>query len=548
MATVTEWTPFEVALDITATAGTVTRKSATQYTVVINASWETYYNGAYTNYGMTASSGGGSVNLNSSGNKADSGSGSFTGTYSISGNGSATKTVTVTFTNYNSDNGNSATKNVSFNVTVPAWTSYTVSYNANGGTGAPSSQTKWKDQTLTLSSTIPKRTGYTFKFWQVEDTGTKYNPSQTYTKNESVTLVAVWSENILTVNYYSNYATSAFADALNTVGSDKNVKVWTYDFYYDNDYSTYGLANYSNSSGSVYMTRTGYTGTGEWGTSTSGGYLVGENDGFVSGQAVAEAFGKSIKTGNASVNVYAQWRPNVLTIMYHASGGVINSDKYYTNGSFICDSSISDVLQVEWEYNNGHADGLYNASTFGLSRLGYDFIGWSSTGVTTFTYTCTLEETVKEESDGDNNRPWCYRAVLNNATYYLSFDDTYEAGTVITITSTDGVFSSNQCSVSTSMQTTDYLQPYILNFDTEVNTDVVIFDQNDASIVPTDITNDIKYGDCTAVLYAEWKLSGVVYIDNGNELEKYLVYIDNGNSWDLYLPYIDNGNSWDVIS
>ena len=154
MATVSKWTPFGVALDITATGGTVTRTSATKFTVKINASWETYYSGAATMYGMTASSGGSSVTLKTFSNtSASSGSGSFTGTYSISGNGSATKTITVTFRNFNDDNGDSATKNVSFNVTVPAWTSYTITYNANGGSGAPGSQTKWKDQPLTLSST-----------------------------------------------------------------------------------------------------------------------------------------------------------------------------------------------------------------------------------------------------------------------------------------------------------------------------------------------------------------------------------------------------------
>ena len=97
------WNPFGVLLEISATGSNVTRISATQYTVKIDASWETYYNGAQTNYGMTASSGGGSVNLNTFGTKSSSGSGSFTGTYSISGNGSATKTITVTFRNYEED-------------------------------------------------------------------------------------------------------------------------------------------------------------------------------------------------------------------------------------------------------------------------------------------------------------------------------------------------------------------------------------------------------------------------------------------------------------
>jgi hypothetical protein len=41
---------------------------------------------------------------------------------------------------------------------------------------------------------------------------------------------------------------------------------------------------------------------------------------------------------------------------------------------------------------------------------------------------------------------------------------------------------------------------------------------------------------------------GIVYIDDGNELEPYSAYIDNGSSWDLYLPYIDNGSGWDLCS
>lgn len=574
MATVTGWNPFGVALDVTATSSNVVRKSATQYTVKITASWEVSYSGNNTNYGMTASSGGGSVNLNSFGTYASNGSGSFTGTYSISGNGSATKSITVTFKNFNNDNDKSDTKTISLNVTVPAWTSYTVSYNANGGSGAPSSQTKWKDQTLTLSSTKPTRTGYTFKGWSLTKDGSAYyQAGGTCGKNENLTLYAVWEENVLTVNYYSNYATSAFDGALNAVGSDKNVKVYVGTFYYDNDYSTYGLYNYSSSSGSVYMTRTGYTATKYWGTSTSGGTLVHEDTGFATGQALAkalgkdlssgsasiniyaqweenaltvnyysnyadygtfngeslsvsasqnvnvyshkyyygnayndglyniqnseklylsrtgysstknwgtstsggilvnestvfstgqelaQALGKDISSGNASIDIYAQWRPNVLTIKYHVNKGVINSDKYYINDNLIGLISSSTVLEDEWDYNNAHTNGLYNASTFGLTREGYKFIGW------------------KVGSSG-----------------------------------------------------------------------ATVFDQDDVSVTPTDLASNIITGDRTVTLYAVWEISGVVYIDNGTSFDPYLAYIDNGTSWDLYLMYVDDGTNWNIIS
>lgn len=221
MATVTKWTPFGVALNVTATGGTVTRTSATTFTVKINASWETYYSGALTKYGMIASSGGSSVTLKTFSNTAaDSGSGSFTGTYSISGNGAATKTITVTFRNFNDDNGDSATKNVTFNVSVPAWTSYTVTYNANGGSGAPAKQTKWKGQTLTLSTTKPTRTGYSFLGWSTSSSAISatYSSGGSYTTDAAATLYAVWKANTYTIKYNANGGSGAPGNQTKTYG------------------------------------------------------------------------------------------------------------------------------------------------------------------------------------------------------------------------------------------------------------------------------------------------------------------------------------------
>ena len=70
---------------------------------------------------------------------------------------------------------------------------YTVSYNANGGTGAPAAQTKTYGVNLTLSSAKPTRAGYTFKGWATSSTGAVAYPSGgTYTANSAITLYAVW--------------------------------------------------------------------------------------------------------------------------------------------------------------------------------------------------------------------------------------------------------------------------------------------------------------------------------------------------------------------
>ena len=312
------WNPFGVNLEIAATAGTVTRTSATQFTVKITAEWQTYYSGAQTNYGMTASSGGGSVNLNTFGNKSSGSSGSFTGTYSISGNASATKTIAVTFRNFNNDNGDSATKSINLSVSVPAWTSYTVQYNANGGSGAPSSQTKWKDQALTLSSTKPTRTGYTFQGWATSASGSvAYQAGASYTANAAVTLYAVWKANTYTVSYNANGGTGAPG----------------------NQTKTYGVALTLSS---TKPTRTNYTFKG-WGTSASA-------------TTISYAAGASY-TANAAVTLYAVWelaytKPRItnFTVKRCDSSGAVKEDGTYAlvGFSWQCDKTVSSIT-IKWK-------------------------------------------------------------------------------------------------------------------------------------------------------------------------------------------------------
>ena len=71
---------------------------------------------------------------------------------------------------------------------------YTVSYSANGGTGAPGSQTKTYGVNLTLSIVVPTRTGYTFNGWntKADGSGTAYAAGGIYTANAAATLYAQW--------------------------------------------------------------------------------------------------------------------------------------------------------------------------------------------------------------------------------------------------------------------------------------------------------------------------------------------------------------------
>ncbi|MBR4235709.1 MAG: InlB B-repeat-containing protein [Clostridia bacterium] len=71
---------------------------------------------------------------------------------------------------------------------------YTVAYNAQGGSGAPESQTKTEGVPLTLSDSVPLLPGYEFAGWATRGGAleSEYAPGDTYTENRSVTLYAVW--------------------------------------------------------------------------------------------------------------------------------------------------------------------------------------------------------------------------------------------------------------------------------------------------------------------------------------------------------------------
>ena len=91
---------------------------------------------------------------------------------------------------------------------------YTISYNANGGSGAPSSQTIQSGSSITLSNTTPSRSiritfnpnggsvsptyrdlNTQFSHWNTSSSGngTSYSPGQTFTPSSNITLYAIYN-------------------------------------------------------------------------------------------------------------------------------------------------------------------------------------------------------------------------------------------------------------------------------------------------------------------------------------------------------------------
>ncbi len=84
------------------------------------------------------------------------------------------------------------------------------------------------------------------------------------------------------------------------------------------------------------------------------------------------------KTNN-TFTFYAVWTPNKLSVNYNANGGTISSDTYNLSNNIVYKKSDKTKLTQTWTYNAAQKNGLYNASTFGLTRDGYTFKGWGTT-------------------------------------------------------------------------------------------------------------------------------------------------------------------------
>ena len=145
--------------------------------------------------------------------------GSYTKTVTMDKSGQA-KTIDISAALSTGISPSSISGSISYELQAVTW-QWTVSYDANGGSGAPGSQTKTYGSNLTLSNTKPTRTGHTFLGWSTDKNATSatYQPGGSYTSNSGATLYAVWKINTYTVSYDANGGSGAPASQTKTYGA-----------------------------------------------------------------------------------------------------------------------------------------------------------------------------------------------------------------------------------------------------------------------------------------------------------------------------------------
>lgn len=223
---------------------------------------------------------------------------------------------------------------------------YSVSYNMNGGTGGPSAQTKTHGTTLTLSSTKPTRTGYTFSSWNTKSdgSGTTYNSGGSYTANSAVTLYAQWTVHKLTVIYNANGGTQGS-------GASYTLPYTTSVNYGSNYNGSNGLYDFTT----FKLTKNGYGAT-YWNTAADGSGVSIDQTTSYTAESLASACGLNLGTGNRTINFYPKWVANGYTVNYDGNGN--------TGGSTGATS---------------HTYGVSSAlATNGFTRVNYTFDSWNT--------------------------------------------------------------------------------------------------------------------------------------------------------------------------
>jgi uncharacterized repeat protein (TIGR02543 family) len=214
------------------------------------------------------------------------------------------------------------TFNVTNNVTLYAkWTvnNYTLSYNANGGSGAPSDSEVAAFSAATISSTAPTRPGFTFIEWNAAADGTGQNARSGVAFNmpaQNVTLYAQWqSDGGTLLKYFPLQSLDEYDDVLTSAGSFEKLTTRV-------------------------PTRTGYV-FGSWNTSEDG-----TGTSYLPGQTITMPVG--------GLSLYAQWAEKTFTITYFLNGGTTSSS-----------------LTATASYGSGVM--LLSAPT----RADFDFVGWA---------------------------------------------------------------------------------------------------------------------------------------------------------------------------
>ena len=438
---------------------------------------------------------------------------------------------------------------------------YTLTYNANGGSGAPSSVSDITS--TTISKTIPQRFGYTFLGWSTSSfaTSATYKPGDSLTISNNIILYAVWqsptviSSDVTNSSYSASlsfgnmekyYIFTPSSDGKYRFESSGSLDVWIHIYsssgtllaYNDNGVSGTEnfLLDYNFTSGTTYYLMMNFesihtTGTinftvkrlytitynANGGSGTTSSQTVAAEDtialrsnGFTAPTSPVWTMTLDGNGGNDGIptfkgNYFNKWRLEKSSGKsfpsgenYKPSGDITMYAWWGTN--YVWGTTTRDSIEDEGYTVTFNANGgdCSESSLTSTITTSYDFLGWGNSA---------------------SNPTRIFKSDVG-----YGQTSNYTAYAIWSPTTTDG-------SITLPTPTRDGYA--FLGW----STDAYDIEGITGEYIPTE----------DMVLYAIWEPMGLVYINDG-EFSPYQVWIYDDSGWNQYIPYIYTESGWEMYS
>ena len=256
---------------------------------------------------------------------------------------------------------------------------YTISYNANGGSNAPGNQSKIENKSISLSSSKPTRTGYTFVNWNTkkDGSGTTYKAGASYNSNADLTLYAQWRINKVYIKLDANGGNVSGSTTNGSCSTSNNIigcswnspKDIFHTINYGDSLNSAGLANYNNFD-YLYITKDGYFAYASetWiCDSSSGCSTVGKT--FDQDKAYKASEFCDASNGDCTVTLKVNWKKIDATINDWRCQGIYSYFITYCDPDDMCEYTAVAYKENDksyFEYTVGKIDRttLNNSSCF----------------------------------------------------------------------------------------------------------------------------------------------------------------------------------------
>lgn len=353
--------------------------------------------------------------------------------------------------------------------------------------------TRKSNPSITLSSTTPTRTGYSFQGWSTSSTATtkSYDAGKAYTFDANTKLYAVWSINTWSVSYNKGDATSGTAPSAQTKTYNQNLTLAT---------NSGNLAHSSTSQSGTKAITVSYDANGGSSTSSSG-----SGNATTTATVTWTAAGWATSQGGAKAYDFGgTYSNNSAATLYPAWSKSTGTPSVVTGASITTAAAISHANEsatgYSVTYDMAGGTGGPSAQTSGDRTVTYSFSKWNTNSSGTGT---------------------TYNA---NTSYSFSSD----AKLYAIWTSTTGTTSSWSCPSAV---------PTKSGFDF-VGWSTISTDTNPPFLPGQTytITSDLK-------LYAIWKSSGSVRVDTGSGFKYGRPYVWT-TKWVPGTAYMHDGSSW----